>query len=79
MVYFSLQLRAHTPSLREVSAGTQGRNLEAGTEAKGMRNAAYGLFAHSFLILLFYTPQDHLPPSMAPQTLLWAEFAHINH
>ena len=37
MVYFCLQqLSSHTPSLREIRAATQGRNLEAGTEAEAM-------------------------------------------
>ena len=31
----------HSPSPGEVRAGTQGRNLEAGTEAEAMEGAAY--------------------------------------
>jgi hypothetical protein len=35
-VYFALYLSAHSPSLTEVRAGTQHRNIEAGTEAETM-------------------------------------------
>jgi len=43
VVCFSLQFSSHTPSLREVRAGTQGRNLEARAEGEGMDQ-------HCFLI-----------------------------
>ena len=51
-------LPCHSPSLREIRAGTQGRNLEARTEAETMGEymALYGL-----LILLSDTAQDQLP------------------
>ena len=35
-VYFILQLSGQIPPLEELRAGTQGRNLQAGTEAEAM-------------------------------------------
>ena len=47
--------------INEKSQGkTQGRNLEAGTEAENMWNTAYWLALHGFVRLLPYTTQDHL-------------------
>lgn len=42
-VYFVLQLSSHISSLREVRAGAQGRNLEAGVKAEARKSAAYWL------------------------------------
>jgi hypothetical protein len=39
-VYFILQFPGLAPSLWEVRAGTQGRNLEAGTETEAPLNSA---------------------------------------
>jgi hypothetical protein len=39
-----------------VRAGTQGRNLEAGTEAEDMEGAAYWLASHGLLSLVLYNP-----------------------
>ena len=41
--------------------GSQGRNLEAGTEVEAMRIHAYGLVIHGLLSLLFYSTQEYQP------------------
>jgi hypothetical protein len=46
------------PSLREARAGTEGRNLEAGTEAEAMDGAAHWLAPHVWLSLLSHSTQD---------------------
>ena len=57
---FGLQLPGHTPSLREVRAGTQ-RNLKAGTEAEKLwRNTDCWFAPHALLSLLSYIIQDPL-------------------
>ena len=59
----------HTPTLQsseEVRAGTQGRNLETGTEAEARRGAAYWLTPHSLLSLLSYTPRTTCPEVALP-------------
>ena len=43
-VYFTLKLSGYTPSLKEVRAGTEGRNLKARTEAEAWL-AHHGLFS----------------------------------
>ena len=57
---FSLQLSGHTPSLREVRTGPQGRNLEAGAGTEAMKEAAYWLAPRGLFRLLSYISQD--PP-----------------
>lgn len=42
-VYYVLQLLGHTLSLREVREETEGRILQAGTEAEALRSIAYRL------------------------------------
>lgn len=49
--YFLLQLPGHTLWLNEISAGIQGRNLEAGTKAEAMEEPGYGLSPHGLLSL----------------------------
>ena len=61
MLYFSLQFSGHTPSLREVRAGTQGSILEAGTEVEAMEMCCLLDCAHGLLSLLSYGTQDHQP------------------
>lgn len=47
-------------TLREVRAGTYGRNLETGMEAETIEEYAYWLAPHGFLCLLFHIIADHL-------------------
>lgn len=58
---FCLTLPGRSPSLREARAGTQGRNVEAGTEADTTKE--HRLLAHSswLSLLLVYITEDHLP------------------
>ena len=70
-IHLSLQLSGHTPSLREVGAGTLCRNLEAGADTEAMEGAAYWLVPHGLLSLLSYRTQDH-SPGMTPPTMNWA-------
>jgi hypothetical protein len=48
--YFSLQFSDHIASLREVRAGTQGGNLEAGTEAEAMEEDCPLLMGEDYLL-----------------------------
>ena len=48
----------HSLSLREVQAATQGRNLEAGTEAEAMEISAYWIAPWTVFILLSYITQE---------------------
>ena len=48
-VYFNLHLSGHNPSLKEVRAGTQGRTLEAGSDAEAMEGVPYWLAQPAFL------------------------------
>jgi hypothetical protein len=57
-VYFSLQFSGHTPSLREVRAGPQDRNLEAVTETETTEKCFFWLASHGLLSLLCYTKKD---------------------
>lgn len=61
--------KGHSPSLRRVKARTQGRNREAGTDARLWRDAAYWLVRHGLLNLLFNTTPC---PRMALLTVDWA-------
>jgi hypothetical protein len=51
--HVSLERQGHGPILKEVRPGTQGRNLEAGTEVEFVVNTAYGLAPFGWLSLLF--------------------------
>ena len=42
--------------IRGVRAGTQGRNLEAGTESEAKEDAAYWLASHGLVSLILYIP-----------------------
>jgi hypothetical protein len=53
--YFSLQFSDHIASLREVRAGTQGGNLEAGTEAEAMEGVLTGLLSVACSAWFSYT------------------------
>jgi hypothetical protein len=59
-VYFIL-------SLQSTVEGSQGRNLEAGTEAEAMEECCFLACSSR----LYYTTQDH-PPWMASLTMSWA-------
>lgn len=63
MVHFILYLSDHSPSLWRVKARTQGRNLEADTDARLWRNAAYWLaqFPMACTVCFFNITQDSLP------------------
>lgn len=50
----------HSLSSREVRAGTQGWNLEAGTKQKPCRRTAYWLAPQGLPRLLSYISRDHL-------------------
>lgn len=58
------------PSLREVKARTQDRNLESGAEAEAAEDAAYWLPPHGLHSLLSYICQDH-GPGMAQPPVNW--------
>ena len=45
----------------KVKAGTEDRNLEAGTEVETMEQCAYWLVLNDYLRGLSYSMQDHLP------------------
>lgn len=68
-VYFSSVLSGHRPSLREVRARSQGRNLEAETKAEAMEE-------HQGCYGCLFRAQDHMP--MNNSTHKWSE-THINH
>jgi hypothetical protein len=72
-----MQLLGHSPPLREVRAGTQGRNLEEENEAETMEQRC--LLAHThhgFSSRLPYMTKDFLPRGWHhPQ---WAGTYHIN-
>lgn len=57
---FSLQLSGHTPSPREVKTGTQGRNLEAGSDAESMEECCPLDCSPWLTQPASYTIQDHL-------------------
>lgn len=59
--YTSNKLPGHSPSLRGLMVRTQGRNLEAETQQKLQKEAAYWPVCHDLLSLLSCTPQAHLP------------------
>lgn len=61
-----LQLIVSHPWLRELRGGTQGTNLEAGTEANTMENTAHWLVTHSLLSPLSNTTEHHLPGMSLP-------------
>ena len=60
-IYYTLQLSGHTPSPREASAGTQGRNLDAETEAEAKGGCC--LQACSPWVATTYLPKDGTTPS----------------
>ena len=72
VVCFSLLFSGHTPSLREVRAGTQGRSLEAAAEAEGMKECCLlacsswlaWLAWPAFLYTLCYTCAGVEPPAV---------------
>lgn len=59
------QPAALRPSLREVRAGTRGRDLEAGLRQRPLRNSASQLAPQGLLSLVSYTAQD-------PNPMAWA-------
>lgn len=61
IIYFTLQLSGHTPSPKEASAGTQGRNLDAETEAEAKGGCC--LQACSPWVATTYLPKDGTTPS----------------
>ena len=56
-LYFVLQLLSL--SSRDITGGTQGRDLKAGTDAEAMRVAAYWLIPRGLFMLLSYRIKDH--------------------
>jgi hypothetical protein len=48
----------YSPSSREVRAGTQGKNLETGTDAEAMRSATYWCVPHMACSTCFLTPSE---------------------
>jgi hypothetical protein len=70
---FSLQLSGRAPSLKELREGTQGRNLEAGTEAE-----ARTLFTCSMACPACFCMESRTTcPRVVPPTMGW--IPHINH
>lgn len=65
-----LQLIVSRPWLRELRGGTQGTNLETGTEANTMENTAHWLVTHS-LLSPFSNTTEHHPPGMSMPTGGW--------
>lgn len=60
-IYFSLQLLSyHSSILREIRAGTQGKDLEAGIQVE-VTEEHWSLACPLWLSLLSATIQDHLP------------------
>jgi hypothetical protein len=55
-VYFSFKLSGHSPSLREVRAGTQGRSLEAEKGVKATEEHTYWLLDVSACFLIHSRP-----------------------
>lgn len=73
-VYVTLKLSGHTPSLREVRAGTQGRNREQ--ELKQNQDTVHQLAPDGFLSLLFsYNPG---PPGQVWYYAKWAGPSQVN-
>jgi hypothetical protein len=56
-VCFNIPLSSHSSLLRVLGAGTQGRNLEAGSGAEAMA----GVLLTDSLSLISYSTQDHQP------------------
>ena len=78
--FISFTCPHHSPSLKEVRARVQSRNLEAEIEAETMEEYYFtGLLPMAYSKLLSYTTQDHLSRGgtahnkMSPPTLV------INH
>lgn len=67
-VYLTIRLLGHSPSLREVRAGTQGGNLEAGTEAQ--TGGAHCLLTCKQALHNPYPKTTY--PGAAPNTMGWA-------
>lgn len=70
-IYFSLQLSGHTPSRKDVRAGTRCRNLVSGADAKAMDECCLLVW----FSLLPYSIQDHQPRGGTPppiHTHMWA-------
>lgn len=55
-----LSHKGHTPSLRDISAGTQGRNLETETKAVAMEKRLLWVCSIDLLSLYSYAIPDHL-------------------
>ena len=67
----------YSPSSREVRAGTQGKNLETGTDAEAMRSATYWCVPHMACSTCFLTPSETTCPGW--HRLLWAVPSHASH
>lgn len=60
-------LELHSSSSREVRARTQGRNMEAGTDAEAEEDAVSWLETLGLLSVLSNSAQDHQPGEALPQ------------
>ena len=59
---------AHTSTSLFITKGHQGRSLEAGAAAEGMRNVAYWLVPHDLLNMLSERTLDHQARVSPPTT-----------